>query len=71
MLGFTLFTNTVEGGTWWLALAAGAVFAAWAVRERRHLLLTCAAAFAAATALIGVWAIWQGGLPQFSEAGLI
>jgi hypothetical protein len=71
MLGFTLFTNTVEGGTWWLTLAAAAVFAAWAVRERRELLVTCGSAFAAAAALIGVWAIWQGGLPQFSETGLI
>jgi hypothetical protein len=71
LLGFTLFTNTVEGGTWWLELAAAALFAGWAVRDRRQLLVTCAAALALAAALIGVWAVWQGGVPQFSETGLI
>jgi hypothetical protein len=71
MLGFTFFTNTVEGGTWWLELAAAALFAGWAVRERRQLLVTCAASLAVGAALIAVWAVWQRGVPQFSEAGLI
>jgi hypothetical protein len=71
LLGVTLFTSTVEGGTWWLALAAAAAFAVWALRNRRPLIVACAAAFAVAAVLIGVWAIWQGGVPQFSEAGLI
>jgi hypothetical protein len=71
LLGITLFTSTVEGGTWWLALGATAVFAAWAFRDRRPILVACAAAFAVATVLIGVWALWQGGVPEFSEAGLI
>jgi hypothetical protein len=71
MLGFTLFTNTVEGGTWWLELAAAALFVGWAVRDRRQLLVTCAVALTLGAALIGVWAVWQGGVPQFSEAGLI
>ena len=71
LLGVTLFTNTVEGGTWWLELAAAGVFAAWAALERRPLLVTTAAAFAVGAALIGVWAAWQGGVPQFSEAGLL
>jgi hypothetical protein len=71
LLGFTLFTNTVEGGTWWLELAAAGFFAVWAALARRPLLVTTAAAFAVGTVLIGVWAIWQGGVPQFSEAGLI
>jgi hypothetical protein len=71
LLGVTLFTNTVEGGTWWLQLVAAGFFVAWAARERRPLLLTAAAAFVVATALTGVWAAWQGGVPQFSEEGLI
>jgi hypothetical protein len=71
MLGFTFFTNTVEGGTWWLELAAAAFFVGWAVRDRRQLLVTCAAALTLGAALIGAWAVWQGGLPQFSEADLI
>jgi hypothetical protein len=71
LLGFTLFTNTVEGGTWWLELGAAVFFAAWAARERRPLLVTTAGALAVGAALIGAWAVWQGGVPEFSEAGLI
>jgi hypothetical protein len=71
LLGVTLFTSTVEGGTWWLALAATAVFGPWALRDRRPILVACAAAFVVAAVLIGIWALWQGGMPQISEAGLI
>lgn len=71
LLGATLFTNTVEGGDWWLELAAAAVFCVWVLTARRPLLTALAAAFAFAAALIGVWAIWHGGVPQFSELGWI
>ena len=66
-LGFTLFTSTVEGQTWPLMLAVGAGFVAWAARSRRPLLTRCAAAFAVAAALVAVWAIWQGGVPEFTD----
>jgi hypothetical protein len=69
ILGFTLFTSTVEGGTWWLAAAATAVFVVWAVRAPRPLLATCAGAFVLAALLMAGWAVWQGGMPQFSEVG--
>ena len=71
LLGWTFFTSTVESGTWWLELGATALFAIWAARARRPLLTSAAAAFALAALLIGIWAIWQGGVPQFTEAGLI
>jgi hypothetical protein len=71
LLGVTLFTSTVEGGTWWLALTAATVLPVWALRERRPILVACAAASVVAAVLIGIWALWQGGVPQFSEAGLI
>ena len=66
-LGFTLFTSTVEGQTWPLMLAAAALFGVWAAVARRPLLTSCAAAFALAAALVGVWAIWQGGVPEFTD----
>ena len=66
-LGFTLFTSTVDGQTWPLMLAAGALVAGWALVERRPLLMRCGAAFALAAVLVGVWAIWQGGVPEFSD----
>ena len=72
LLGFTLFSSTVEGGTWWLVLATIPGLAAWAARARdAPLAATVAASFALAGLLIGVWAIWQGGVPQFSEVGYI
>jgi hypothetical protein len=71
LLGGTLFTNTVEGGTWPLGLVAGGLFCAWAWRERRPVLVACALAFALDAALVAVWAAWHGGVPQFSELGLV
>ncbi len=69
VLGFTLFTSTVEGRTWWLALGATPLFLAWAVRAPRPLLVTAAGAFGLASLLMAGWAIWQGGMPEFSEVG--
>jgi hypothetical protein len=69
LLGWTFFTSTVEAGTWPVELAATAAFAAWAARGRRPLLRAAASAFALGALLIGVWAAWQGGVPEFSEAG--
>ena len=71
LLGWTLFTNTVEGGDWGLTLAAAPVFAAWSVVRPRPVVTACAVACLLAAALIGVWAAWQGGVPQFSEVGWI
>ena len=69
LFGSTLFTNTVEGGDWWLALVGAAVFAAWALAARRPVVLAFAGAFVFASGLIGIWAISHGGVPQFSELG--
>ncbi len=71
LLGATLFTNTVEGGDWWLELAAAAAFCTSALAARRALLTAFAGAFAVAAALIGIWAIWHGGVPLFSDLGWI
>jgi hypothetical protein len=71
LLGATFFTSTVEGGTWWLELVATAVFVPWALLTRRPLLGTCAGAFALCALLIGIWAAWHGGVPQFSEVDLL
>lgn len=67
LLGLTFFTNTVEGQTWWLELAATAVFGVWALRAPRPLLRAAAGAFALGALLIGGWAILHGGVPEFSD----
>jgi hypothetical protein len=71
LVGFTFFTSTVEGGTWWLAIAGAVVFGTWALRRPGPLLAACAAGFLLASLLIGIWAIWHGGVPQFSDVGII
>ena len=75
VLGWTFFTSTVEGQTWWLELATSPLFAAWASRASRRaprpILRASAGAFALGAALIGVWAILNGGLPEFSDVELI
>jgi hypothetical protein len=74
LLGFTLFTNTVEGGTWWLGLGAAFALGAVTVRRRgrlRPLEAACALALALDAIFLGIWAAWKGGLPQFSELGLV
>lgn len=69
LLAATLFTSTVEGGTWWLELAATAIFVPWALLARRPLLSACSSAFALCALAIGGWALWWGGMPQFSDLG--
>jgi hypothetical protein len=70
LLGWALFVSTVEGNTWWLELGATAAFVAWASAARRPLLVVCAGAFGLAALLIGIWAIWHAGVPEFSDVGL-
>ncbi len=67
VLGWTFFTSTVEGQTWWIELPATALFCLWAVREPRPLLRAAAGAFAVGAVMIAVWAALHGGVPEFSD----
>jgi hypothetical protein len=67
LLGWTFFTSTVEGQTWWLELPVAALFGVWALRTPRPLLRAAAGAFAVGAALIAIWAIWHGGVPEFTD----
>ena len=69
LIGFTWFTNSVEGQDWFLALASAVVFTTWAIARPSAGTKTAACATLITTAMIGVWAAWQGGVPQFSELG--
>jgi hypothetical protein len=77
LLGWTFFTSAVEGQIWPIQLAATALFVGWALVARgedgrpRAVLRTSAAAFALGALLTGVWAVWQGGVPEFSDTGFI
>ena len=67
LLGWTFFTSTVEGQTWWLELPAAAAFGVWALRAPGPLLRAAAGAFAVGALLIAGWAIWHSGVPEFSD----
>ena len=41
------------------------------VRGRRPILITVASAFGLAALMIGIWALWHQGMPQFSDVGLL
>jgi hypothetical protein len=69
LIGCTLFTNTVEGQDWFLTLGAAVVFTGWALRRPTRGVVTIACATLFGAALIGLWAAWHGGVPQFSELG--
>ncbi|MGH3071593.1 MAG: hypothetical protein ACRDNB_04885 [Gaiellaceae bacterium] len=71
LFGFTVFTNSVEGGTPLLGLATGIGFLVWGLRQRDRLAGLLVPAYAVAVAgLLGWGAYWQGW-PQFSELGWI
>lgn len=71
LLGFTLFTSTVEGQTWWLLPPTTAILCLWALGRPGPLLRACAGAFALASLLLAGWAAWHRGVPEFSDLGWI
>lgn len=71
LLGFTLFTSTIEGQDWWLVPPVAAGLALWALLRRGPVLRACAGAVAFAAVLMAVWAVWHGGMPEFSDLGWI
>lgn len=71
LLGATLFTSTVEGQTWWLLPPAAALFGVWAFASPRPVLRACAGGVVVAALLLAGWAVWHGGVPEFSDLGWI
>jgi len=69
LLGWTLFASTVEGQDWWLTLGAAVVFAGGTLARPARTLSASALATLIAAALIGIWAAWHSGVPQFSDLG--
>jgi hypothetical protein len=69
--GFTICTNSIEGGTAALGLVCGIVFVAWGVRERGRLPELLAPAYAVAFVGLVGWGVYWQGFPQFSELGWI
>jgi hypothetical protein len=71
LVGLTWATNTIEGGTPALGLAAAAGFAGWGWLTRRRAGRLLLAAYGLAFLLLAGWGIVWGGFPQFSQLGWI
>ena len=69
--GFTVFTNSVEGGTAALGLLSGAVFVAWGLRRAGRAPELLVPAYAVTLACLVGWGLYWRGFPQFSELGWI
>ncbi|MDQ1604186.1 MAG: hypothetical protein QOE01_2031 [Actinomycetota bacterium] len=71
LVGFTNFTNWVEGGTAVAGIVVATGFLGWGLLTRYslgRLLITC---YGFSLVLLAVFGVWQGGFPQFSELGWI
>jgi hypothetical protein len=69
--GFTICTNSIEGGTPALGLVCGIAFVAWGVRARERLPEVLVPAYALAFVGLAGWGLYWQGFPQFSELGWI
>jgi hypothetical protein len=71
LFGFTVFTDSVEGGTAVLGLATSVAFVAWGVRRRGRMGWLLVPAYGVALLGIVAWGLYWRGFPQFSELGWI
>jgi hypothetical protein len=75
--GFTLFVIVIEGGTAWLGVPcivlAALLGSIWGWRRFRQqpLLLFFYVSCLVATLFFAIWGVYWGGLPEFSEVGII
>ncbi|MCY7373878.1 MAG: hypothetical protein LH461_09315 [Spirochaetaceae bacterium] len=70
-VGFTYFTNSVEGQTPWLGIGTALVFTVWGLLTRDGMGRYLATAYGLSLLLFAGFRIWQGGFPEFSELGWI
>ena len=71
LVGFTNFTNSVEGQTPILGIAVAALFVGWGLVTRDGLGRVLITAYGFSLALFAAFGIWQGGFPEFSKLGWI
>jgi hypothetical protein len=69
LVGFTNFTNSVEGQTPILGIAVAVVFVGWGFVTRDGLGRVLLTAYGFSLLLFAAFGIWQGGFPEFSELG--
>ena len=71
LVGFTNFTNSVEGQTPVLGIAIAVVFMVWGFVTRDGLGRVLLTAYSFSLLLFAIFGVWQGGFPEFSTLGWI
>jgi len=71
LVGFTNFTNSVEGQTPILGIVVALLFVGWGFVTRDGLGRVLLTAYGFSLLLFAVFGIWQGGFPEFSKLGWI
>lgn len=71
LFGFTVFTNSVEGGTAVLGLATGIAFVIWGLGKRDSAPALLVPAYSLALLCLASWGVYWGGFPQHSKLGWI
>lgn len=69
VVGFTHFTNSVEGQTPWMGIGTAVVFAVWGLFTRDGMGRYLLTAYGLSLLLFAGFGVWQGGFPEFSELG--
>jgi hypothetical protein len=71
LVGFTHFTNSVEGQTAWFGIGTAVVFLTWGVFTRDGMGRYLVTSYGVSVVLFAAFGIWQDGFPEFSELGWI
>lgn len=69
LFGFTVFTNSIEGGTALLGLLTSGAFLVWGIYRRERLLVLLVPTYGLALVALAGWGLYWLGFPQFSELG--
>ena len=71
LVGFTHFTNSVEGQTAYFGIGTAVVFLLWGLLTRDGMGRHLAVAYGLSLVLFLVFGVWQGGFPEFTELGWV
>jgi hypothetical protein len=71
LVGFTHFTNSVEGQTAYLGIGVAVVLAGWGLLARDGMGRYLLSSYGLSVLLFAVYGIWQQGFPEFSDLGWI
>ena len=69
LFGFTVFTNSIEGGTAPLGLVTSGAVLVWGIYHRERLLGLLVPTYGLALVALAGWGLYWLGFPQFSELG--